>query len=68
MKDSGKMLQDEIKSTKEMILNSYPDTLTDSLNGSVIKDAVMKIDLVENVKIEPSCIASPREGECRQSN
>ena len=60
MKDSGKMLQDEIKSTKEMILSSYPDTLTDSLNGSVIKDAVMKIDLVENVKIEPSYIASPR--------
>ena len=60
LNDNGKMLSAEIQSAKEMILSSYTDTLTDSLNGSVIKDAVMKIDLMENVDIQPSYISSPR--------
>ena len=60
LNDNGKMLSAEIQSAKEMILSNYADTLTDSLNGSVIKDAVMKIDLVDNVEITPSYISSPR--------
>ena len=60
LKDNGKMLSAEIESAKNLLLSSYTDTLTDSLNGSVIKDAVMKIDLVENVEIQPFYISSPR--------